>query len=244
MDGYTTTDQYPYSQSLARRGRRSPASFNYVRNSVKVTVDAYEGTVKFYVFDKKDPIIKAYREAFPDLFTDGSQMPAAIRAHLRYPEDLFKSQSSIVRPVPRDRAEALLRRQLEVAGVARPRLGPGLERHPVRGERRRGTASATSASNQPQAATSTGARSTRYYLNIRLPGQKDRALHRHGAVRAGVVGQQPDAPGVVPDRRLRPGAVRQAELVHDAAGPDGARPGAGEQRDHPHRRRSRPRSRC
>ena len=66
-----------------------------MRNSVKVTVDAYEGTVTFYVFDKTDPIIKAYRKAFPDLFTDGSQMPAAIRAHLRYPEDLFKSQSTM-----------------------------------------------------------------------------------------------------------------------------------------------------
>ena len=58
MDGYTTTDMYPYSQSLGERGL-AHASFNYVRNSVKVTVDAYEGTVTFYVFDKKDPIIKA-----------------------------------------------------------------------------------------------------------------------------------------------------------------------------------------
>ena len=89
MDGYTTTDQYPYGQSLGGEGSLS-SSFNYVRNSVKVTVDAYEGTVNFYVFDKKDPIIKAYEEAFPDLFTDGSRMPEEIRAHLRYPEDLFR----------------------------------------------------------------------------------------------------------------------------------------------------------
>ena len=94
MDGYTTTDQYPYAQSLGSEGSLSK-SFNYVRNSVKVTVDAYQGTVTFYVFDKKDPIINAYEEAFPDLFTDGSRMPKEIREHLRYPEDLFTSQSAI-----------------------------------------------------------------------------------------------------------------------------------------------------
>ena len=104
IDAYTTTDQYPYSQSLERRAGLAQRTFNYVRNSVKVTVDAYEGTVKFYVFDKKDPIIKAYAEAFPDLFTDGSRMPEALREHLRYPEDLFKAQADHVRPLPRDRA--------------------------------------------------------------------------------------------------------------------------------------------
>src|SRR3954447_26007602 len=93
LDGYTTSDMYPYGQSLGAEGSL-PGSFNYVRNSVKVTIDAYQGTVNFYVFDKKDPIIKAYEAAFPDLFTDGSRMPAEIRQHLRYPEDLFKSQSS------------------------------------------------------------------------------------------------------------------------------------------------------
>ena len=64
MDGYTTTDQYPYGQTLGGEGSLSK-SFNYVRNSVKVTVDAYEGTVTFYVFDKTDPIIKAYRSCVP-----------------------------------------------------------------------------------------------------------------------------------------------------------------------------------
>ena len=67
---------YPYCQSLERRGLAGSSPFNYVRNSVKVTVDAYQGTVNFYVFDKKDPIIQAYEQAFPDLFTDGSRMPA------------------------------------------------------------------------------------------------------------------------------------------------------------------------
>src|SRR3954452_9593671 len=94
MDGYTTSDEYPYAQSLGDEGSLT-SSFNYVRNSVKVTIDAYQGTVNFYVFDKKDPIIQAYESALPDLFTDGSRMPAEIKKHLRYPEDLFKSQASM-----------------------------------------------------------------------------------------------------------------------------------------------------
>jgi uncharacterized membrane protein (UPF0182 family) len=94
LDAYTTTDKYPYSQSQSGSGGLN-SDFNYVRNSVKVTVDAYDGTVTFYVIDNKDPIIKSYEESFPDLFTSGSKMPAALRAHLRYPEDLFKLQSDV-----------------------------------------------------------------------------------------------------------------------------------------------------
>jgi uncharacterized membrane protein (UPF0182 family) len=89
LDAYTTTDRYPYAQSP------SGASFNYERNSVKVVLDAYNGTMKFYVVDNKDPIIKAYQSAFPGLFTAGSKMPLSIRAHLRYPEDIFTNQTSI-----------------------------------------------------------------------------------------------------------------------------------------------------
>jgi hypothetical protein len=97
IDGYTTTDRYPYSQSL-HPGPLPPGSgldhdFNYVRNSVKATVDAYDGTVKFYVVDENDPLIKAYRKAFPNLFTDVDKMPEGLRDHWRYPEDLFRSQT-------------------------------------------------------------------------------------------------------------------------------------------------------
>jgi uncharacterized membrane protein (UPF0182 family) len=67
---------------------------NYARNSVKVTVDAYEGTVKLYVIDPDDPIIQAYQKAFPDLFTSFDEMPDELVEHLRYPEDLFKLQSN------------------------------------------------------------------------------------------------------------------------------------------------------
>jgi uncharacterized protein len=104
IDGYTTTSRYPYSQDYvmghpdrlsANSGLRG-ARFNYLRNSVKATVDAYDGTVKFYVFTEgtgRDPIVEAYRKAFPRLFSDRSQMPPGLEAHLRYPEDLFRVQT-------------------------------------------------------------------------------------------------------------------------------------------------------
>jgi uncharacterized membrane protein (UPF0182 family) len=96
MDAYTTTDDYPYSQSIhpaEPRGSGLDSDFNYVRNSVKVTVDAYDGTVKFYVFDPNDPIVETYRKAFPSMFEDKSAMPAELQAHMRYPEDIFSAQT-------------------------------------------------------------------------------------------------------------------------------------------------------
>src|SRR3546814_12876213 len=69
-------------------------SFNYGRNSVKAVVDAYDGTVDFYVMPVDDPIIDAYRSAFPDLFSDFADMPEALQDHLRYPEDLFRDRKS------------------------------------------------------------------------------------------------------------------------------------------------------
>jgi uncharacterized protein len=97
VDLYTTTSRYPYAQ-MADTDQVSSASglnrrFNYVRNSVKATVDAYDGTVTFYVMDDKDPIIDAYRDAFPDLFSD-DPLPEDLQAHLRYPEDLFRVQTT------------------------------------------------------------------------------------------------------------------------------------------------------
>ena len=65
-----------------------------MRNSVKATIDAYDGTVTFYVFDPDDPMIKAWRKAFPDLFTDASKCRTGSAEHLRYPEDLFKVQAN------------------------------------------------------------------------------------------------------------------------------------------------------
>ncbi len=99
VDGFTTTDQYPYAQN-ADTSQLSPTSglnhtFNYIRNSVKVTVDAYNGDVTFYDVSKNaDPILKAWEGAFPNLFVDASQMPKGLPDHLRYPEDLFRVQTA------------------------------------------------------------------------------------------------------------------------------------------------------
>lgn len=88
LDAYTTTDSYPYSQPAAE-GR------NYIRNPVKVVVDAYNGDVRFYVTDPADPIIRTWQSVFPDLFTPVDQAPASVREHFRYPEDLFLDQASM-----------------------------------------------------------------------------------------------------------------------------------------------------
>jgi uncharacterized membrane protein (UPF0182 family) len=94
LDGYTTSNRYPYSQVTDGVGGIG-GSVNYARNSVKVTVDAYSGKATFYVIDRKDPIIRAYAEAFPELFTRESKMPDQVRAHLRYPEDIFTLQADV-----------------------------------------------------------------------------------------------------------------------------------------------------
>ncbi|MDQ1367532.1 MAG: uncharacterized protein QOE57_3574, partial [Acidimicrobiaceae bacterium] len=99
QDAYTVTNRYPYSQT-ASTDRISGQSglngdFNYVRNSVKVVIDAYNGTMKFYVVDSTDPIIKTYQKAFPELFTPGKDMDPGLRAHMRYPEDLFRVQTNM-----------------------------------------------------------------------------------------------------------------------------------------------------
>jgi uncharacterized membrane protein (UPF0182 family) len=99
IDAYTTTSRYPYGQrvgdvQLTRRTGLS-ASDNYIRNSVKAVVDAYTGEVTFYAIDDEDPILAAWRSAFPDLFTPGDEMPIELREHLRYPEDLFRVQTDI-----------------------------------------------------------------------------------------------------------------------------------------------------
>jgi uncharacterized protein len=91
MDGFTVSDSYPYS-SHYRMGNNS---INYMRNSVKVVIDAYDGTTTFYVFDSQDPIIAAYRRIFPSLFKDAAAMPPALRKHVRYPELLLEMQAAV-----------------------------------------------------------------------------------------------------------------------------------------------------
>jgi uncharacterized membrane protein (UPF0182 family) len=102
VDAYTTTDNYPYSQN-ANTDRVPPNSglsgtFNYVRNSVKVVISAYDGSMHFFVMNTDDPIIKVYERAFPDLFTPVSKAPQIIPgivSHFRYPEDIFRVQTNM-----------------------------------------------------------------------------------------------------------------------------------------------------
>ncbi|MCX6402410.1 MAG: UPF0182 family protein [Actinobacteria bacterium] len=105
LDGYTTTGNFPYSQttSLADatsdsfQQRTTDSNINYIRNSVKATVDAYDGTVTLYAWDEQDPILKAWSAIFPGLVQNKSQMSDSLLSQIRYPEDLFKIQRDILR---------------------------------------------------------------------------------------------------------------------------------------------------
>jgi uncharacterized membrane protein (UPF0182 family) len=90
QDAYTTTDRYPYSEPMA-------TGLNYIRNSVKAVIDAYEGSVQLYVADPEDALIQTYQSIFPDLFTPMEQMPDSLRVHLRYPEGMFDIQAAAYR---------------------------------------------------------------------------------------------------------------------------------------------------
>jgi len=89
-DAYTTSDRYPYSQSLPLNGK----NVNYVRNSVKVVIDAYNGSVAFYQADVNDPILKTYNTIFPGTFRPLAELPKSLVSHLRYPEDIFTLQAA------------------------------------------------------------------------------------------------------------------------------------------------------
>ncbi len=94
LDGYTTSNYYPYSQKTNIDGKE----INYIRNSVKVLIDAYDGTTKFYITDRTDPIIMAYRKAYKNLFEDlDEQIPEDIMNHLVYPEYLYNIQANILK---------------------------------------------------------------------------------------------------------------------------------------------------
>jgi hypothetical protein len=91
QDAYTVSDRFPYSNPQTSG---SAQGMNYIRNSVKAVVDMYDGTVSLYVMDPKDPVLSMYERAFPGVFKDLSGLPADLKAHLRYPEDLFGIQST------------------------------------------------------------------------------------------------------------------------------------------------------
>lgn len=88
VDGYTTSDAYPYSAAVGDMG-------NYIRNSVKAVIDAYDGTIDLYIADPVDPLIQTYAKVFPSLFKPLSAMPADLRSHIRYPQTLFAIQAQV-----------------------------------------------------------------------------------------------------------------------------------------------------
>jgi uncharacterized membrane protein (UPF0182 family) len=105
QDAYTTSADFPYAQLSSDR------SLNYIRNSVKIVVDAYNGTIDFYLADASDPIAATWRRIFPDLFKPLAQMPPELQKHIRYPEDLFRIQAQIYRAYHMDRPEVFYNRE-------------------------------------------------------------------------------------------------------------------------------------
>lgn len=107
LDAFTESSTYPYSRHHAV----GQNNVNYIRNSVKVVIDAYNGTAHFYVFDNNDPLIATYRATFPALFEDASQMPADLRAHVRYPETLIRVQGEVYGLYHTQSAKAFFQRE-------------------------------------------------------------------------------------------------------------------------------------
>ena len=103
-DAYTTTDHYPYSQPSA-------TGINYIRNSVKAVIDAYHGDVRLYIADESDPLIATYSRIFPGILKPLTEMPQELRAHLRYPEDIFKIQTATYSTYHMDDPQALYNKE-------------------------------------------------------------------------------------------------------------------------------------
>ena len=105
QDAYTTSEYFPYSQPVQR------LSLNYIRNSVKIVVDAYNGTVDFYLMDATDSIARTYQRIFPSLFKPFAAMPADLQRHIRYPEDLFQIQAQIYQTYHMEAADVFYNRE-------------------------------------------------------------------------------------------------------------------------------------
>jgi uncharacterized protein len=127
VDGYMTSSSHPYSRELSVSGI---GDLNYIRNSVKATIDAYSGETHLYVFDPADPLIQAYRTLFPTLLEPESAMPADLRAHVRYPETLFSVQAEIYRAFHMRDPEAFYNRA-DLWDIAKTSTGSG-EATPVK----------------------------------------------------------------------------------------------------------------
>ena len=127
VDGYTVSNAHPYSRTI---DIPNIGSVNYMRNAVKATIDAYDGTMTLYVFAPTDPIIQAYRNLFPKLFRPASEMPADLRAHARYPEILFRAQAEIYRTYHMLDPQAFYNKE-DVWDIARYVSGQNGQREPM-----------------------------------------------------------------------------------------------------------------
>jgi uncharacterized membrane protein (UPF0182 family) len=127
LDGYTVSDSHPFSRREEIPGY---GDVNYIRNAVKATIDAYDGTTKLYIFAPEDPIIQAYKNLFPDLFHPASEMPAELRAHARYPEVMFRVQSELYRTYHMTNPQAFYNKE-DLWDAARFVSGQGQQSEPV-----------------------------------------------------------------------------------------------------------------
>jgi hypothetical protein len=125
IDGYTTSESHPFSREVEAYG-----GINYIRNSVKATVDAYDGETHLYVFDAADPVIAAYRSLFPTLYEDAARMPAGLRAHTRYAEELFNVQANMYRVYHMRNPQSFYNNE-DVWELARYSSGQNAEPRPV-----------------------------------------------------------------------------------------------------------------
>ena len=105
QDAYTTSDYFPYAQPVQKLG------LNYIRNSVKIVIDAYNGTVDFYLIDAADPIARTYQRIFPALFKPFAAMPPDLQTHIRYPEDLFRIQAQVFQAYHMEAADVFYNRE-------------------------------------------------------------------------------------------------------------------------------------
>ncbi|MEZ5409810.1 MAG: UPF0182 family protein [Acidimicrobiales bacterium] len=156
VDAYTTSDHYPYAQRVSAdetdlAGTELAGGLNYVRNSVKAVVDAFDGTVRLYKFDENDPVLATWDRAFPGLFRDSNEIPADLMDNLRYPEDIFRLQTTIWSTYVVENAQQLIQGETAWSVAAQPRSEAAV------GE---GEAGITPVFMKPQ------------YLLTRLPGQQ------------------------------------------------------------------------
>ena len=206
LDGYTTTNHYPYSQSInptVPPGSGLDTDFNYVRNSVKATVDAYDGTIHFYVVDPTDPIIRTYRKAFPDLFDDVEGHAGGPAGALALPRRHLRRADRAVHAVPHDRPAAVL----PEGGAVGHRAEPGRDRH------------ATTAADGAGAGGNNGGRNTTLassgnpidplYLMMQLPGETRPAVRARATVRAAPKGE----PALVVHGRAATTATNYGKLI-------------------------------